>query len=258
MNIPALFSPERRDERLRRSDRSHQVGVDHAQHLLVGETFERAGNPIPQWPRPVAFVGHGGVGGPRGGGLRLTTIEVQMAPIRTAVQIQVPVYLAVLKESKKLSDFDFLSEAARDMLDHLGMAELNALRVAPGRSACAIASDRIEPRGETVVPIDVFDGGAQWMMSRPSGPICLTTPGAKTAASLHLWTRSWARSASPSPRGSTTGRQVPLSRQVSPVPTLSSHLRCSRRVADTRCGKAGMDCRHHLGTLAHRGQPRVF
>src|SRR5215212_4639047 len=70
--------------------------------------------------KPVAFVGYGGVGGARAvEQLRLNAIELQMAPIRNAVHIQIPVYLAVLKEGKKLSDFDFLNQNAKDMLDQL-------------------------------------------------------------------------------------------------------------------------------------------
>lgn len=70
--------------------------------------------------KPVSFVGYGGVGGARSvEQLRLNAIELQMAPIRTAVHIQLPVYLAVLKEGKKLSDFDFLNQNAKDMLDQL-------------------------------------------------------------------------------------------------------------------------------------------
>ena len=42
-----------------------------------------------------------------------------MAPIRTAVHIQLPVYLAVVKEGKTLGDFDFLNQNAKDMLDQL-------------------------------------------------------------------------------------------------------------------------------------------
>ena len=85
--------------------------------------------------KPVAFVGYGGVGGARAvEALRLTAIELQMAPIRTAVHIQVPVYLAVLKEGKKLSDFDFLNETARDMLDQLAWWT-DALRAARGQAA---------------------------------------------------------------------------------------------------------------------------
>lgn len=70
--------------------------------------------------KPVAFVGYGGVGGARAvEQLRLNAIELQMAPIRTAVHILLPTYLAVLKEGKKLSDFDFLNQNAKDMLDQL-------------------------------------------------------------------------------------------------------------------------------------------
>jgi NAD(P)H-dependent FMN reductase len=70
--------------------------------------------------KPVSFVGYGGVGGARAiEQLRLNAIELQMAPIRTAVHIQLPVYLAVLKEGKKLSEFDVLNQSAKDMLDQL-------------------------------------------------------------------------------------------------------------------------------------------
>jgi NAD(P)H-dependent FMN reductase len=70
--------------------------------------------------KPVSFVGYGGVGGARAvEQLRLNAIELQMAPIRTAVHIQFPIYLAVVKEGKKLSDFDFLNQNAKDMLDQL-------------------------------------------------------------------------------------------------------------------------------------------
>jgi NAD(P)H-dependent FMN reductase len=70
--------------------------------------------------KPVGFVGYGGVGGARAvEHLRLNAVELEMAPIRHAVHIQLPVYLAVLKEGKKLSDFDFLNQSARHMLEQL-------------------------------------------------------------------------------------------------------------------------------------------
>ena len=70
--------------------------------------------------KPVAFVGYGGVGGARAvEQLRLSAIELQMAPIRTAVHIQISVYLAVIKEGKKLAEFDYLNQTAKDMLDQL-------------------------------------------------------------------------------------------------------------------------------------------
>lgn len=81
--------------------------------------------------KPVAFVGYGGVGGARAvEQLRLNAIELQMAPIRTAVHIQMPSYLAVLKDGRKLAEFDYLNQAAQDMLDQLAWwtDALNAAR----------------------------------------------------------------------------------------------------------------------------------
>ena len=70
--------------------------------------------------KPVSFVGYGGVGGARAiEQLRLNAIELQMAPIRNAVHIQMSVYLAVVKEGKTLGEFDFLQQNASDMLDQL-------------------------------------------------------------------------------------------------------------------------------------------
>ena len=80
--------------------------------------------------KPVSFVGYGGVGGARAvEQLRLNAIELQMAPIRTAVHIQLPVYLAVVKDGNTLSDFDFLNQNAKNMLNQLAWWT-NALRAA--------------------------------------------------------------------------------------------------------------------------------
>jgi len=80
--------------------------------------------------KPVAFVGYGGVGGARAiEQLRLNAIELQMAPIRTAVHILFPAYLAVVKEGKKLGDFDYLNQNAQDMLQQL-LWWTNALKTA--------------------------------------------------------------------------------------------------------------------------------
>ena len=55
--------------------------------------------------KPAAFVGYGGVGGARAvEQLRLHAIELQMAPIRNAVHILFPDYLAVIKDGKPLSE----------------------------------------------------------------------------------------------------------------------------------------------------------
>ncbi len=89
--------------------------------------------------KPVAFVGYGGVGGARAvEQLRLHAVELQMAPIRTAVHIQIPVYLAVVKEGKSLGDFeDVLNPKA--MLDQL-VWWTNALKAARDVDAQAKAA----------------------------------------------------------------------------------------------------------------------
>jgi NAD(P)H-dependent FMN reductase len=89
--------------------------------------------------KPVSFVGYGGVGGARAiEQLRLNAIELQMAPIRNGVHIQLPVYLAVVKEGKKLGEFDFLQQSAKDMLDQLAWWT-HALRAAREKTERAAA-----------------------------------------------------------------------------------------------------------------------
>ena len=81
--------------------------------------------------KPVAFVGYGGVGGARAvEQLRLHAIELQMAPIRNAIHILFPDYLAVIKDGKPLSELEHLNQAARQMLDQLAWwtAALKAAR----------------------------------------------------------------------------------------------------------------------------------
>jgi NAD(P)H-dependent FMN reductase len=81
--------------------------------------------------KPVAFVGYGGVGGARAvEQLRLHSVELQMAPIRNAVHILFPDYLAVIKDGKQLSDLEHLNQAASQMLDQLAWwtAALKAAR----------------------------------------------------------------------------------------------------------------------------------
>ena len=70
--------------------------------------------------KPVAFVGYGGTGGTRAiEQLRLIAVELQMAPTRVGVHIMWPVMVAVKEEGKKFSDFDFLQQNAKDVLDEL-------------------------------------------------------------------------------------------------------------------------------------------
>src|SRR5690606_16951925 len=71
-----------------------------------------------EWNRkPVAFVGYGGVGGARSvEQLRLNSIELQMAPIRTGVHIAGADFMAVAKGEKQLAEMDHLTQGADDML----------------------------------------------------------------------------------------------------------------------------------------------
>jgi|SRR6185295_16376530 len=88
--------------------------------------------------KPVAFVGYGGVGAARAiEHLRAIAVELQMAPVRNAVHILLPVFMAVLREGKQLADFDFLNQNAKEMLDQLlwWANALRAAREAPERLA---------------------------------------------------------------------------------------------------------------------------
>jgi NAD(P)H-dependent FMN reductase len=90
--------------------------------------------------KPVAFVGYGGVGGARAvEQLRLHAIELQMAPIRSAVHILFPDYLAVIKGGKRLSELEHLNQGAQQMLDQLAWwtAALKAAREESSRPAAA-------------------------------------------------------------------------------------------------------------------------
>ncbi|WP_173931993.1 NAD(P)H-dependent oxidoreductase [Chelativorans sp. Marseille-P2723] len=68
--------------------------------------------------KPAAFVGYGGTGGARAvEQLRLHAVELQMAPIRNAVHILLPDFLAVNSGEKMLSQIEHLNKSAADMLD---------------------------------------------------------------------------------------------------------------------------------------------
>jgi len=69
--------------------------------------------------KAVGFVGYGGLGGARAiEQLRLNAIELQMAPVRTAVHIVWADYAAI-KEGKKIAEFEHLNLNAADMLNQL-------------------------------------------------------------------------------------------------------------------------------------------
>lgn len=70
--------------------------------------------------KPAGFLGYGGVGGARAvEQLRLHAIEMQMAPVRSAVHISWGDFLAVRKGEKKLEEIEHLNQAARALLDEV-------------------------------------------------------------------------------------------------------------------------------------------
>lgn len=75
----------------------------------------------PQWnKKTAAFVGYGGVGGARAvEQLRLIAVELQMAPIRTAVHIQWADMSKVMQGETTLDQLDHLNQGADDMIDQL-------------------------------------------------------------------------------------------------------------------------------------------
>lgn len=75
----------------------------------------------PEWnKKPIAFVGYGSVGAARAiEQLRTIAIELQMAPIRTAVHIQGGDFMAVWQQGQAIESLSHLRGNAKDMLDQL-------------------------------------------------------------------------------------------------------------------------------------------
>ncbi|NMP24730.1 NADPH-dependent FMN reductase [Sulfobacillus harzensis] len=87
-----------------------------------------------EWVRkPVAFVGYGSVGAARAiEQLRLIAVELQMAPIRSAVHIQGGDFLPILMGQKTFDDLAHLQPLVSTMFDDLAWWT-NALKVARER-----------------------------------------------------------------------------------------------------------------------------
>jgi NAD(P)H-dependent FMN reductase len=96
----------------------------------------------PEWNRKAAaYVGYGSVGGARAvEQLRLVSVELQMAPVRTGVHIQGADFMAAWKEGRNLKDILHLQQNAVDMLDQL-VWWASALKAARGAAAVAIAAE---------------------------------------------------------------------------------------------------------------------
>ena len=90
-------------------------------HGIPGALKNALDHAYPEFNRkPAAFVGYGGVGGARAvEQLRLVCVELQMAPIRSAVHIGMEPLLGVLQGGKELADFGFLNESAEETIDDL-------------------------------------------------------------------------------------------------------------------------------------------
>lgn len=70
--------------------------------------------------KPIGFVGYGGVGAARAiEQLRLVAIELQMAPVRSAVHIGMVEYVGVLQQGKTFDDFPHLGKSATSLLDDI-------------------------------------------------------------------------------------------------------------------------------------------
>ena len=70
--------------------------------------------------KPIGFVGYGGVGAARAvEQLRLVAVEMQMAPVRSAVHIGLVEFLGIWQQGKSFDDFPHLAQAANVMLDDL-------------------------------------------------------------------------------------------------------------------------------------------
>ena len=133
-----------------------------------------------EWNRkPIAFVGYGGVGGARAvEQLRLHAIELQMAPIRTAVHIQIPVYLGVLKEGRSLNDFEPVVQSGKDMLDQL-VWWANALWPRGRRSPRRRSGSQ---RGCLTSPLREVETGKQRAAGSGGGRLKLSNPLPKFAS----------------------------------------------------------------------------
>jgi NAD(P)H-dependent FMN reductase len=70
--------------------------------------------------KPIAFVGYGSVGAARAiEQLRMIAVELQMAPVRHAVHINLGEFLGLWQQGKKFEDYPYLGESADTMLDDL-------------------------------------------------------------------------------------------------------------------------------------------
>jgi len=91
---------------------------NHGPAAVLKNAFDSA---FYEWNRkPIAFVGHGGVGAARAiEVLRGVAVELQMAPIKQEVNIAMEPYLGIIQQGKSLDDYPYLVQARTAMFDNL-------------------------------------------------------------------------------------------------------------------------------------------
>ncbi|MBZ9823430.1 NADPH-dependent FMN reductase [Mesorhizobium sp. CA4] len=89
---------------------------NHAPTGVLKNAIDYAAN---EWnKKPAGFVGYGSVGGARAvEQLRLIAVELQMAPVKSAVHIAWGDFLAVRQGEKKLEDMEHLNQAAAALVN---------------------------------------------------------------------------------------------------------------------------------------------
>lgn len=104
----------------------------HSVSAVLKNAFESAYN---SWQRkPIGFVGYGGVGGARAvEHARGIAIELDMAPIKAAVHIGLEPFLGVVRDGKKLADYEYLNQSRTALFDQLAWW-VNALKAARATS----------------------------------------------------------------------------------------------------------------------------
>lgn len=91
---------------------------NHGPTAVLKNAIDYAAN---EWnKKPAGFVGYGSVGGARAvEQLRLHAVELQMAPVKSAVHISWADFLAVKQGDKKLEEFEHLNQAATALVNDI-------------------------------------------------------------------------------------------------------------------------------------------
>ncbi|MES0031138.1 NADPH-dependent FMN reductase [Mesorhizobium sp. M0040] len=91
---------------------------NHGPTAVLKNAIDYAAN---EWnKKPAGFVGYGSVGGARAvEQLRLHAVELQMAPVKSAVHIAWADFLAVKQGDKTLDEFEHLNQAATALVNDI-------------------------------------------------------------------------------------------------------------------------------------------